>query len=80
MFHKIALLTALSFLCAGMILKISAWFRYTLGPSKDELRATCRVAAALRAIVNIALESILVYLVEVEFTIIMSQSTNDLML
>ena len=72
MFHEIALLTALSFLCAGTILEISAWSRHTVGPQKEELRGPCRVAAALRAIVNIALSrkvltAIKAFLLEVTF-------------
>ena len=37
MFHEIALFAALAVFCAGMILKISAWFRYSVGPANCRL-------------------------------------------
>jgi hypothetical protein len=52
MLHKIALFTALAVFCTGLILKVSAWFRYTPGPEKADLRTSRRVASALRGVVE----------------------------
>lgn len=52
MFHKVALLLALAVFGAGMIIKISAWFRYSIGPEKADLRVSRRIAAALKGIVG----------------------------
>jgi len=51
MLHKIALLVALAVFGVGMIIKVSAWFRYSVGPQKADLRASRRIAAAVNGIV-----------------------------
>ena len=52
MFHEIALFAALAVFCAGMILKISASFRYSVGPQIAGFQTPRRVASALRGIVH----------------------------
>ena len=51
MFHKAALLLALAVFGAGIIIKVSAWFRYSVGPEKADLRVSRRIAAAMKGIV-----------------------------
>ena len=52
MFHKVALFVALAVFGAGMIIKVSAWFRYSVGPGKADLRVSRRISAALKGIVG----------------------------
>ncbi len=74
MLHKMALLTALAIFCAGMILKVSAWFRHTLGPEKTDLRASRRVASALRGIVGAFFSRKVLMIVKVFFVEMIFQS------
>jgi heterodisulfide reductase subunit C/nitrate reductase gamma subunit len=50
MLHKLALLAALAVFGVGMIIKVSAWFRYSVGPQNADLRFSRRVAAAVKGI------------------------------
>ncbi|MGA3115712.1 MAG: 4Fe-4S dicluster domain-containing protein [Syntrophobacteraceae bacterium] len=50
MFHNIALVAALAVFCAGIIIKVSTWFRYSVGPETADLRVSRRLVAALQGI------------------------------
>src|SRR5208337_2065335 len=74
MFHKIALFAALAVLCAGIIIKVSAWFRYTLGPEKADLRTSHRLTSALRGIVDTFFSRKVLTLLRVFFLEVIFQS------
>ncbi len=51
MFHKIALAVALTVFTAGMVWKVSTWFRYSLGPGGSCFSPSRRIVAAGRGLV-----------------------------
>ncbi|MGA2404573.1 MAG: hypothetical protein ABSG91_23190 [Syntrophobacteraceae bacterium] len=74
MFHKAVLFAAPAVFFAGMILKVSAWFRYTVGPEKTDLRTSRRVASALRGILQTFFSRKVLTLVRVFFLEVIFQS------
>ncbi len=74
MLHKIALLVALAVFGAGMIIKVSAWFRYTVGPQKADLRVSRRIAAALQGIVQTLFSRKVLTLIRTFFLDVLFQS------
>ncbi|MGA2226175.1 MAG: hypothetical protein ABSH41_17195, partial [Syntrophobacteraceae bacterium] len=74
MLHEIALFAALAVFCAGMILKISAWFRYSVGPQIAGFQTSRRVASALRGIVHTFFSRKVAKLIRVFFLEVIFQS------
>ena len=74
MFHKIALLVALAVFGAGLIIKVSAWFRHSVGPEKADLRVSRRVAAALKGIVQTLFSRKVLTLIRTFFVDVLFQS------
>jgi heterodisulfide reductase subunit C/nitrate reductase gamma subunit len=52
MFYTIALYTSLGIFVAGLVYKISNWFRYKVGPDAEGVSTSRRVPAAARGIVS----------------------------
>ena len=74
MLHEIALFPALAVFCAGMILKVSAWFRYSVGPQLAGFQTSRRVASALRGTARTFFSRKVVTLLRVFFQEVIFQS------
>ena len=53
MFFLISLYVALFIFLAGLCIKISQWFRFTIGPAKPPIRTGARISAALQGMTRI---------------------------
>jgi len=75
MFHKIALFTALAIFAIGMALKVSVWFRYSVGLQGDRYSASQRIAAAITGIIGVVFSRKVLTLFKVFFVEVIFQRT-----
>lgn len=73
MLHKIALIIALSFFAFGMVWKISAWFRYSIGFQGDRYTVWQRLYAAFKGILLTLLSRRIFTLIRVFFVEVIFQ-------